>query len=202
MKRWKLDLCFLVPDGFFLQGSRCSGQNILSFWGTPHPLGHQPAHSAFQRDQGLSTPPCFAPAAWLEAASIHCGSLTGPSSSTPARQCQAPRPRGTSCQDPSPPTPPGPAPAAPHLSVCHSGHVSMLPDPRALARTPDGSPSSRSHLLASDLSLKSQWRHPLIPLFSCPHWPQYLAGVIITEFLETSRPYLTSFHLVCWTAAP
>ena len=57
---WTWVLCF--PDGFFLQVSRHSEH---SFWFSPHPVGHPPAHSAWQRAQGLTASPSAT--LWLSA---------------------------------------------------------------------------------------------------------------------------------------
>ena len=168
---WTWVLCF--PDGFFLQVSRHSE---LSFRFSPHPVGHPPAHSAWQRAQGLTASSCAPP--WLSA--------------TPwlvPLPPSLPRQSGISHQGLSVPilaqaerhlllgaVSPHPSCTTPSLFHGRSSLfaipavVAMLPGPLALAHA-SGGPPFCSHLpaSASDLSGDTLALQPApTPLFASP----------------------------------
>lgn len=170
---WTWVLCF--PDGFFLQVSRHSEH---SFWFSPHPVGHPPAHSAWQRAQGLTASPSatlwLSATPWLVPPPPSCPGR----GASPTRACpppSLPRQSGISHQGLSAPflaqaerhLPQGPVSPHPSWTTPSLFHgrsslsairamVATLPGPPALAhaRASGGPPSSCYHLpgSTSDLS--------------------------------------------------
>ena len=205
---WTWVLCF--PDGFFLQVSRHSEH---SFWFSPHLVGHPPAHSAWQRAQGLTASPSatlwLSATPWLVPPPPSCPGR----GASPTRACPPPslrRQSGISHRGLSVPTPPGPPPA------CFTVAPPCLPSgpwwPRSLAPRPwpmpvpleDRPPPAITCLAPPQTSVETPWPssqlrpcclHPSLASAPSRGWDHTVLGDI-SAWLDQFPPCLLE------TAAP